>query len=172
MAKYVKIKRGLNIKLAGEAKRIFSELPLPETFAIKPPDFTGVIPVLLVKPGDDVQSGTPLFLDKNNDAIKFCSPVSGEIIEIIRGEKRKILEVKILADKVITYVAFNKVNPEDLSRKDIIESLVDSGVWPFIRQRPFGIIANPNQTPKSIFISAFDSSPLAPDNNFIMQEFY
>ncbi len=169
MSKYIKIKRGLNIKLAGEANKIFSDLPLPETFAIKPPNFIGVTPKLLVKQGDEVQAGTALFIDKNNEAIKFCSPVSGEVIEIIRGEKRKILEVKILADKEITYVAFNKANPKGLSRDEIVQALLNSGVWPFIRQRPFGIIAKPNDTPKSIFISAFDSNPLAPDNDYIMQ---
>ena len=160
----------MNIKLVGEAEKTISDLSLPETFAIKPSSFIGVTPSLLVKQGDEVQAGTPLFSDKNNEAIKFCSPVSGEVIDIIRGEKRKILEVKILADKEIDYAAFNKANPADLSREDIIQALLDSGSWPLIRQRPFGIIANPDQTPKSIFISAFDSNPLAPDCNFIMQD--
>jgi len=169
MSKYIKIKKGLNIKLAGEADKAIADLPLPETFAIKPPNFIGVTPKLLVTQGDEVQTGTALFTDKNNEAIKFCSPVSGEVIEIIRGEKRKILEVKILADKEIIYLPFTKANPTDLSREDIFQVLLNSGVWPFIRQRPFGIIANPNQSPKSIFISAFDSNPLAPDNDFIMQ---
>lgn len=170
MSKYIKIKRGLNIKLVGEADKIISDLPLPETFAIKPSSFIGVTPALLVKQGDEVQAGTPLFTDKNNEAIKFCSPVSGEVIDIVRGEKRKILEIKILADKEIDYAAFNKANPADLRREGIIQALSDSGAWPVIRQRPFGIIANPGQTPKSIFISAFDSNPLAPDCNFIMQD--
>ena len=169
MSKYIMIKRGLDIKLVGEADKIISDLPLPETFAIKPSNFIGITPKLLVKQGDEVFAGTALFNDKNNEAIKFCSPVSGEIIEILRGEKRRILEVKILADKEIRYVSFNKTNPHDLSREDIIQTLLNSGVWPFIRQRPFGIIANPNETPKSIFISAFDSNPLAPDNDLIMQ---
>ena len=170
MSKYIKINRGLNIKLPGEASKIVSDLPLADTFAIKLSDFIGITPVMLVKAGDNVQSGTPLFLDKTNEAIQFCSPVSGEVIEIIRGEKRKILEVKLLADKEISYVAVNKADPADLSREDIIKALLNSGIWPFIRQRPFGIIADPNQTPKSVFISAFDSSPLAPDNNFIMRD--
>jgi len=170
MSKYIKIKRGLNIKLVGEADKMISDLPLSETFAIKPPNFIGVTPKLLVKQGDEVQAGTALFNDKSNEVIKFCAPVSGEVIDIVRGEKRKILEVKILADKEISYVAFKKTNPNELSREDIIEALLNSGVWPFIRQRPFGIIGNPNDTPKSIFISAFDSNPLAPDYNFIMQE--
>ena len=169
MSKYIKIKKGLNIKLAGEAARVISDLPLPETFALNPPDFTGIIPKLLVHPGDEVQAGTPLFYDKNNEAVKFCSPVSGEVIDIVRGEKRRILEVKILADKEINYASFEKANPNDLSRDAITEVLLNSGVWPFIRQRPFGIIANPADIPKAIFISAFDSNPLAPDNNFIME---
>lgn len=170
MSRYIKIRRGLNIKLVGEADKKISDLPLPETFAIKPVNFIGVTPSLLVSQGDEVEAGTPLFTDKNNETVKFCSPVSGEVIDIVRGEKRKLLEIKILADKEITYTTFSKANPADLSRKEIIQTLSTSGAWPLIRQRPFGIIANPNQIPKSIFISAFDSSPLAPDYNFIMQD--
>ncbi|MGZ8553735.1 MAG: Na(+)-translocating NADH-quinone reductase subunit A [Chitinophagaceae bacterium] len=170
MSKYIKIKKGLNINLVGEAAKMVIDLPWPETFAIKPPDFIGVTPALAVQQGDEVMAGSVLFTDKNNEPIKFCSPVSGEIIEIVRGEKRKILEIKILADKEILYVDFEKARPDELSRENIIAALLNSGAWPFIRQRPFGIIANPNEIPKSIFISAFDSSPLAPDYNFIMQE--
>ncbi len=168
MSKFIKIKRGLNIKLVGEADKIISELPIPDTIAIKPPNFIGVIPKLMIKEGDEVQAGTVLFYDKNNETIKFCSPVSGEVVEIVRGEKRKILEIRILADKETKYIDFNKTKPGDLSGKEIIEALLNSGIWPFIRQRPFGIIANPGQKPKSIFISAFDSSPLSPDYEFIM----
>ncbi|MBD0367299.1 MAG: Na(+)-translocating NADH-quinone reductase subunit A [Flavisolibacter sp.] len=170
MSRYIKIRKGLDIKLAGGAIKTISDLPLPETFALKPPNFIDVIPKLLVKQGDEVQAGTPLFYDKNNEAVKFCSPVSGEVIEIVRGEKRKLLEIKILADKEIRYAAFNKANPDDLSREAIVEALVNSGAWPFIRQRPFGIIADPFDKPKAIFISAFDSNPLAPDNDFIMKD--
>jgi len=170
MSEYIKIKRGLNIQLIGEARKILSNLPLPETFALKPDNFKGVTLKLLVKEGDEVQAGTALFADKKNEAIKFCSPVSGEVVEIIRGEKRKILEVKILADKKPNFTVFKKADPHDLSREEIIEALLTSGVWPFIRQRPFGIIANPEEMPKSIFISAFDTNPLAPDNDFILKD--
>lgn len=169
MSKYVKIKRGLDIKLTGNAGKVLVSLPLPEMFALKPSDFPGLTPKLLAKEGDEIEAGTPLFYDKNNEAIKFCAPVSGEIIEIVRGDKRKILELKILVDKETRYAVFPKSNPGNLNRENIIQALLDSGVWPFIRRRPFGIIANPNETPKSIFISAFDSNPLAPDNDFIMQ---
>lgn len=169
MSKYIKIKRGLDIKLAGEAGKTFSALPVPGTIAIKPTDFIGLTPKLSVNEGDVVQAGSPLFYDKNNEAIRFCSPVSGEVIEIVRGDKRKLLAVKILADKNIRYLASKKTNPNELGRNDIIEQILRSGAWPFIRQRPFGILANPYETPKAIFISAFDTNPLAPDYNFIMQ---
>jgi len=168
MSTYIKIKKGLDIKMAGEASKSLVNLQVPEIFAIKPADFIGLTPKLLVKEGDEVKAGSPLFCDKNNESVTFCSPVSGEVIEIVRGEKRRILEVKILADKEIKYASFNKTDPNDLSGEQITGALLNSGAWPFIRQRPFGIVANPGEKPKSIFISAFDSNPLAPDNNFIM----
>ena len=169
MSEYIKIKRGLNIKMVGEAGKTIANLPLADTFALKPPNFIGVTPALCVQQGDEVKAGTALFTDKNEQAIKLCSPVSGEVAEIVRGEKRKILEIVILADKEIEYVDFPKANPSDLAKEEIIEELLNSGTWPLIRQRPFGIIANPKIIPKSIFISAFDSNPLAPDYDFIMQ---
>jgi Na+-transporting NADH:ubiquinone oxidoreductase subunit A len=168
MSKHVKINRGLNLKLKGAAERVFGNAPMSEVFAIKPTDFHGVTPKLLVKQGDEVVAGAPLFYDKYNEKIKFSSPVSGEIAEIVRGEKRKILEIKILADKEVRYKEFPKVDPNQLSREQIISSLMDAGIWPMIRQRPYHTIANPDQKPKSIFISAFDTNPLAPDNDFIL----
>ena len=86
MSNYIKIKKGLNIKLSGEAEKLVSNLPVPATYSLKPPDFINLVPKLLVAQGDEVQAGTPLFYDKDNEAIKFCSPVSGEVIEIVRGE--------------------------------------------------------------------------------------
>lgn len=169
MSRHIKIKNGLNIKLAGEAAKKLANPPLPETFAVKPSDFPGITPKLVIKEGDEVQAGSTLFYDKHNESLKFSSPVSGEIIEVVRGDKRKLLEIKILADKQIKYLPFNKANPEELNREHVIEALLNSGVWTLIRQRPFGIIANPSETPKSIFISAFESSPLAPDIDFAMQ---
>ena len=168
MSEYIKIKRGLNLKLIGEAIKSVLELPVADIFAIKPKDFVGLTPKLLVKVGTNVLAGTTLFYDKNNENILFCSPVSGEVIEIVRGEKRVILEIKILADREVKHLLFNKSNPKQLSRKEIVEQLLNSGVWTFIRQRPYGTIAKPSENPKAIFISAFDTNPLAPDNDFIM----
>jgi Na+-transporting NADH:ubiquinone oxidoreductase subunit A len=169
MSGYVKIKRGLNIKLAGEANKFISNLPHAETFAVRPSDFTGLSPKLLVQEGDEILAGSPLFYDKNNEAIKFSSPVSGEVVSIVRGDKRMILEVKILADREIKYLDHGVIEPASLSRSELIDHLLKSGVWPFIRQRPFGIVANPQVVPKSIFISAFDTNPLAPDIDFVLQ---
>jgi Na+-transporting NADH:ubiquinone oxidoreductase subunit A len=168
MSEYIRIKRGLNLKLIGEAVKSVQDMPIADIFAIKPTDFTGLTPKLLVKVGDAVFAGTPLFYNKNNEAVKVSSPVSGEVVEILRGEKRVILEIKILADREIKYAPFKKSNPNNLSKEEVVEILLNSGIWPFIRQRPYGVIANPSESPKSIFISAFDSNPLAPDNDFIM----
>lgn len=168
MSEYIKIKQGLNLKLIGEAVKSVIDLPVSDVFAIKPKDFVGMTPKLLLKMGATVQAGTPLFYDKNNEHIQFCSPVSGELIEVVRGAKRVILEIKILADREIKYFPFTKANPNQLSRKEIVEQLLKSGVWPFIRQRPYGTIANPSDSPKAIFISAFDTNPLALDNDFVL----
>jgi Na+-transporting NADH:ubiquinone oxidoreductase subunit A len=169
MSEYIKIKRGLDLKLIGDPVKSVEDFPVADIFAVKPMDFTGLNPKLLVKVGDQVLAGTPLLFDKDNEAIKICSPVSGEVVEILRGEKRVILEIKILADREIKFMPFQIANPKDLNREAIIEKLLKSGTWPLIRQRPYAIIANPAEIPKSIFISAFDSNPLAPNYDFIMQ---
>jgi Na+-transporting NADH:ubiquinone oxidoreductase subunit A len=169
MGRTIKIKKGLDIKLAGTASKEITTLPLPEIVSIKPTDFNGVAPKMLVQPGDEVLAGSPLFFDKNNENVKFCSPVSGEVVQIVRGEKRQIREIRILADREIRYVTFTPINPDQADRERVLFTLLNSGVWPLIRQRPFGIIPDPGFSPKSIFISAFDSNPLAPDTNFVMQ---
>lgn len=168
MSKALKLKRGADIKLVGEAEKIITDAPYPKTVAIKPTDFEGIKPKVIVKAGDEVKAGTTIMYDRNHEQVKFASPVSGEVVEVKRGEKRKLLEIIILADKENQYIDFTAAEPSSLSRDQIIEKLCESGVWPFITQRPYDVIANPSQTPKSIFISAFDSAPLAPDNDFVI----
>ncbi len=168
MAKVLKIKQGADIKLVGEAEKILADAPLSDTVALKPTDFAGLTPKLAVKEGHEVKAGSCLFFDKNNPKVKFTSPVSGEVAEIKRGAKRKILEVIVLADKEIKYEDFKSADPSSLSAEEIKEKLCESGLWPFIKQRPYDVIANPDDQPKAIFISAFDSAPLAPDNDFIL----
>ncbi len=163
----IKIKKGLDIKLVGEAEKIISKLK-PNSYAIKPTDFIGVFPKMLVKQGDTVKAGSPLFFDKYRDNIQFTSPISGKVTELRRGAKRVLLEIKIEPDEQIVYEDFGKANPADQTREYIIEKLLKSGIWPFIRQRPYSVIANPENDPKAIFISAFDSNPLAPDYDLMV----
>jgi len=167
MSDVLKIRRGTDIKLQGEAEKILTDAPQAETYAIKPTDFVGIKPKVVVKAGHEVKAGTVLMYDKNHEAVKFTSPVSGEVVEVKRGDKRKLLEIIVLADKEIKYEDFGSSDPNTLGREEIIKKLCDSGLWPFIKQRPYDVIANPEDKPKSIFITAYDSAPLAPDNDFI-----
>lgn len=176
MGKTIRLKKGFDINLAGKAAPnvVSANTRQPgETFVIKPTDFHGIyLPKVLVKEGDTVKAGSPLFHDKRNESIVFTSPVSGEVVEIKRGEKRKLIEVKVLADSAISYVQFPKFSAGDLAsltREKAQEQLLTSGVWVNLIQRPFGIVANPAETPKSIFISGFDSHPLAPDYSVIFK---
>lgn len=167
MSKTIKLKKGFDINLAGKPEKKISEISLSETFALKPTDFPHMSrPKLLVKEGDTVKAGTPILYDKFAEDVYFCSPVSGEVAEIKRGEKRKLLEIKILADKEVVFEKFKTFNASDiasLSKEDALTHMKAGGVWPHILQRPFGIVADPADKPKAIFISAFDSNPLAPD---------
>jgi len=167
MSKEIKIKKGLNINLFGEAEKTISELKARQ-YAIKPTDFVGVFPKLLVKEGDLVKAGSPVFYDKHRENIKFTAPVSGKIAGIHRGAKRVLQEIIIDADEEIIYESFGKEGLDDLKKEEIIEKLLKSGIWPFIRQRPYSIIADPDTEPKAIFISGFDTSPLAPDYDFLI----
>lgn len=169
MANTIKIKKGLNINLVGEAKKEISTIDAGR-YAIKPTDFLGVFPRLLVKEGDAVKAGTPLFFDKYRENIIFTSPVSGIIEEISRGDKRVLEEIRIKSGSQIEYKDLGKADPLKTDREAIIEKLLESGVWPVIRQRPYTIIADPADTPKAIYVSGFDSAPLAPDYSMIVKE--
>ena len=168
MSKQIRLKKGLNIHLLGDADKVYASTKPSKKYVVKPTDFHSLNPKLCVKVGDRVKAGTPLFFDKYNEKINFCSPVSGELTDIVRGDKRKILEVVIQADSEISYEEFTTATSNNLSREQIIEEMLKAGVWPFIRQKPYDIIANPADMPKAIFISAFSSAPLAIDNDFAL----
>lgn len=169
MGKSIKISKGLNIRLVGEAEKVTASPENVDTILIKPTDFHGLIPKCVVNPGDEVKAGTPLFFDKKHPQVQYSSPVSGEVLEVIRGEKRKLIGIKILADKETRYAEVNIPALETASKDEIIAAMTAHGVWPYIKQRPFDVVANPNKMPKAVFISAFDSNPLAPDFDFAMQ---
>ena len=167
MSETIKINKGLDIKLFGEPQKIVTSIN-SEKYALKPTDFNAVFPKLLVKEGDEVKAGTKVFFDKYRENIFFTSPVSGKITEIVRGPKRVLQEIRIDADPEISYIDFGAANPNELKREEIIGKLLESGVWPMIRQRPYSVIADPADNPKAIFISAFDTAPLAPDYDLIV----
>jgi len=171
MSKIIKLRKGFDIKMKGKPAPTVVDIGIPETVSLKPSDFNGLyIPKVVVNVGDTVQAGSVLFHDKKFEQIKFTSPVSGEVVEVLRGDKRKLLAVTVLADKKIEYKSFEKFHSSEihkLSKEFIQQQLLESGAWVNIVQRPFGIIADPDTSPKSIFISAFDTSPLAPDYSLI-----
>ncbi len=168
MSKTVKLKKGLDIKLIGEAEKVSSEFILPKSISIAPSDFHGLTPKMVVKPGEKVLAGETLFYNKYEESVKCSSPVSGTVREVVRGEKRRILQVIVDSDGLQTYKTFPSVDLETVERETLKKHLLDSGLWMFIKQRPIDIVADPNVTPKAIFVSAFDSSPLAPDYDFIL----
>ena len=167
MSKDVKIRKGVNIKLKGSAEKLYADAISTSDIVLKPTDFPGLTPKLAVKVGDKVKAGSSIFYNKENDKVLFTSPISGEVTEINRGEKRRILEVKVKADGANTYETFKQGDPSSMSREEVLDNMLKSGVWPFIRQRPFDVVADPMVAPKAIHVTAFDTNPLAPDFGFI-----
>ncbi len=170
MSKVIKIKRGLDIRLKGSAAKAVSQTSGSGLFAVKPTDFKGIDPRNLVKQGQEVLAGTPLFCDKIHPEIVFVSPVSGTVEEIIRGERRKLLDIVVRAGSVPGFEPLEKGDPGKMDAEAIRRQILKSGLWPSIIQRPFGVVADPSQAPRDIFISSFDSSPLAPDYDFILKD--
>lgn len=170
MSKDIRIKKGLNINLVGAAEQTISKAVTSNVYALNLEDFHGITPKMLIKQGEEIKAGEPLFYNKNNEEMHFVSPVSGELVEIVRGARRRILTLKILADKEQDYV-INKVPDLDTANGETIKSyLLQCGGWPFIKQRPYDVIADPSVTPKAIFISAYGTAPLAANPDFILKD--
>ncbi len=169
MSKDIRIKKGLDIKLVGDAEQITTELSLGSMFAVKPSDFHGVIPKILAKEGTEVKAGEALFYSKSDERILFPSPVSGKVTEIVRGDRRKVLAFKITADAQQQYKDFGKKDIDAMSGEEVKNHLFASGCWPFVKQRPYDVVANPNQAPKAIFVSAYASAPLAADYDYVLK---
>ena len=170
MSNNIYLKKGLNLPISGEAAQNTKKVLVPDVVAIKPTDFRGLVPKLLVREGDKVLAGTPVLADKMSQNILFASPVSGTVAEVVRGEKRKLLEVRIKADAEQEYVDFGVKKVSELSAEQIKEALLAAGLWPAINQRPYGIVANPEVKPKAIFVSAFSTAPLAANAEFALAE--
>lgn len=165
------IRKGKDIRLAGAAKKEIVSLALPGRVGVQPIDFRGIKPRLVVKEGDAVKVGSPIFTDKTEESVRVVSPVSGRIATIVRGEKRALLSIIIESDNKQDKEVFDIVsssNISNLSKDDIVKNLLNGGLWPVIRQRPFSKVANPKHSPKSIFVRGMSTDPLAPDVDFLL----
>ena len=160
------LKKGLNIPVAGEAELRVSKTIAPGIVAVQPTDFKGFLPRLLVKEGDSVLCGSPVMADKKNADILLTAPVSGTVKAIVRGEKRKLLAVLIEAGATQQCVDFGVRDASKLDGAQVRQALLQSGLWPWLVQRPYGVIADPDIQPRDIFVSAFSTAPLAADAAF------
>ena len=170
MSNNIDLKKGLDIPISGAAAQKTAKVTVPGTVAVKPTDFRGLKPRLLVREGDKVLAGSPVLADKESSDILFTSPVSGTVTEIVRGEKRKLLEVRIKADATQEYLEFAVGQVANLDADQVKSLLMKAGLWPALVQRPYGIIANPAVKPKAIFVSAFSTAPLAADMEYVLRD--
>ena len=169
MIKHIQLNKGLDIPVKGAAELKIEKSIISEVVSVKPVNFKNLTPKLLVREGDAVKAGSILFVDKYHPEVGFASPVSGTVEQIVRGEKRKLLEVRIKAAKTTDYIKFNTPDVVKATAEEIKKVLLESGLWVALKQRPYGIVANPADEPRAIFVSAFDSAPLAPDYNFTLK---
>ena len=162
MAKVIKLRKGLDINLKGKATKETATVKCPGEYALVPDDFHGVKPKVVVKEGDAVKAGDALFVDKLHPEVKFVSPVSGTVSQVERGDRRKLLSIRVKAD--------GKQEARQFDVKGDVKSLMlESGVFAFLRQRPYDVVANPDDKPKAVFVSAFNSMPLSQDFEYVLQ---
>lgn len=170
MANTINISKGLDIKIDGKAAEKISKINAADVIEINPDYYHGITPRMVVKGGESILAGSPLFYNKNYEGMNFVSPVSGKVREVVRGDRRKVMSIVIDTNAGIDYLQFEVKKPTELSTDEIKSLLLKSGLWTFIKQRPYDIIAHPDHQPKAIFISGFDSAPLAPDYEFVMKD--
>jgi len=172
MSKTIKLKKGFDINIKGKPQNTIFENFTSKTYSVKPTDFNGIAPIpkVVVNEGDEILAGDVLFFNKKTDAIKYCSPVSGVVKSVTRGAKRSIAEIVIQADKENSYRQLDAAPTNN--REALVNWMAANGCWPFLMQRPYGTVADMDATPRSIFISGFDSSPLAVDCNLAVVDQY
>ena len=169
MANVIKLRRGLDINLKGAAAQELVSVKEPGFYSLVPDDYTGITPKVVVKEQEYVMAGGPLFIDKNHPELKFVSPVSGVVTSVERGARRKVLNIVVEAAAEQDYEEFGKKDVNALNGESVKAALLEAGMFAFIRQRPYDVIADPTMYPKAIFVSAFDSNPLAPDFEFALK---
>lgn len=170
MANVIKLRKGLNIQLAGKAAERKTRVGRCEEYALVPDDFTGVTPKLVVREGDEVKAGDALFIDKNCPEVRFASPVSGKVAAVVRGERRKVLCVKVKADSEQKFAEFGQKDVASLKGEDVKAALLEAGLFGYINQLPYAVVANPADQPKAIFVSALRDKPLAGDFEFELKD--
>ena len=163
MANVIKLRKGLDITLEGKAEEKKIQLKSNGKFALVPDDFEGVTPKVVVKEGDKVKAGDALFINKQYPEVKFASPVSGTVREVVRGERRKVLCVRVDADEKQEYVDFGKKDVDKMTGEQVINALLEAGIFGYINQLPYAVSTNPSVQPKAIFVSALRDKPLACD---------
>lgn len=161
MHRVVKISKGLNINLKGAPVAEMTSVEAAKFYALMPADFTRVTPKVVVKPEDSVKAGDPLFVDKTIPELQFVSPVSGKVVAVNRGERRRVLSVVVESDGKFESVEYKAKDVLSLSSDEIKADLLKAGLFAFMRQRPYDVIADPKDAPRAIYVSAFDSKPLA-----------
>lgn len=162
-----KIKKGLDLNLEGKAEAVLKTCSLSDEYAVMPTDFPGIVPRALVKEGESVLAGQTLFVDKATESIHFVSPVSGTVVGVERGERRKLLRFRVKADATQQYKTFAVPDAKQLTGDAVKALMLESGLFAFVRQRPYDVVANPAHAPKAIFVSAFSKMPLAADFLFV-----
>lgn len=163
MANVIKLRKGLDINLKGKAVAKVSASKKSEVYGLVPDSFVGLKPKVVVKEGDVVKAGDALFVNKLHPEVKFVSPVSGQVVAVKRGERRKVLSVQVKADKELVYADFGKKQVGSLTKEQVKAALLESGLFAYILQRPYAVVADPDDSPKAIFISSFSDMPLAAD---------
>ena len=163
MVNVIKLRKGLDINLQGKAEQTKIGLKPAGLYALQPDDFTGVVPKVVVKEGEQVEAGQALFVDKNHPEILFVSPVSGKVKAVVRGERRKVLAVQVEAAQQQQPVDHGKNSPQNMKAQEVVDLLLKAGLFGFINQLPYAVVANPQDKPKAIAVSALRDKPLAAD---------
>ena len=163
MVNVIKLRKGLDINLQGKAEQTKIGLKPAGLYALQPDDFTGVVPKVVVKEGEQVEAGQALFVDKNHPEILFVSPVSGKVKAVVRGERRKVLAVQVEAAQQQQPVDHGNNSPQNMKAQEVVDLLLKAGLFGFINQLPYAVVANPQDKPKAIAVSALRDKPLAAD---------
>ena len=166
MVKVIKLRKGLDINLQGKAEQKVIQLKSNGKYALVPDDFEGVTPKVVVKEGDKVKAGDALFVNKQYPEVKFASPVSGTVSAVERGERRKVLSIRVDADEQQEFTDFGKRDVGSMTGEQVINALLEAGIFGYINQLPYAISTNPSVMPRAIFVSALRDKPLAANFDF------